>query len=80
MYTNCIFMHIKGLDFLGRSRDEENMAKGSLRAMSPVSRRNFKTASCWTKIELFRDGLFETLHGENGSMLERNFQTHFGKE
>ena len=31
-------MHIKRLDFLGRSRDEENMAKGSLRAMSPVSR------------------------------------------
>ena len=38
MYKNCIFMHIKGLDFLGRSRDEENMAKRSLRAMSPVSR------------------------------------------
>ena len=73
-------MHIKGLDFLGRSRDEENMAKGSLRAMSPVSRRNFKIANCWAKIGLFRNGLFETLHGANGSMFERNFQTHLGKE
>ena len=68
-------MHIKGLDFLGRSRDEENMAKGSLRAMSPVSRRNFKIANCWewAKIGLFRNGLFETLRGANGSMLESNF-------